>query len=80
MKVILCVLLISLAGCSTGYSRPGASYNDYLNERLECVKISAARNCLNMPLYRSCMMQKGWQEVQDGGFMPPSGMGLHACE
>ena len=81
MKLILLLLLSVLVSCTPlgGLSREGSTYNEYLSDRIECLKMSAAKNCMNAPVYYSCMNQKGWKR-QEGGFTAPKGMGVPPCD
>lgn len=77
-KILLVSLPILLTGCVSGYSKPGGTYQEYFNTRLECMKVAAGPYCVNSGLFNSCMLQKGWSE-DSGGFKPPSNAVVSTC-
>jgi hypothetical protein len=81
MKWFFFLTFLIISGCAAhGFAKPGATYNEYLTDRVECLKMSAARNCVNLPVFNSCMNQKGWNRQEEGGFTPPPGSGVSPCD
>ena len=50
LKLALVICAAFLTACATGYSKPGASYNDYLDDRYSCMKEVAGVTCVNAGL------------------------------
>ncbi len=77
-KVLLLAVLANLAGCVSGFSKQGGTYEQYLADRFECLKAASGPYCVNGGLFNSCMNQKGWQE-DSNGYKPPQGSTVAAC-
>ncbi len=77
-KILMTAVLLSLAGCATGFSKPGATYEQYLADRFDCLKVASGAYCVNGGLFDSCMGQKGWS-ADSNGFTPPKGSRVRAC-
>jgi len=68
----------------TGWAKQGASYDDYLKDRSECIlaarvpindgyRGSGSRQAISAPLVGPCMNARGWVRDDTNGFKPPPG-------
>jgi hypothetical protein len=80
---------LALATCSqarpqqqppiTGWTKLGASYDDYLKERSECILASRVAasgtpgQAVSSSIVARCMNARGWVRDDAHGFKPPSG-------
>jgi hypothetical protein len=72
------VSALALSACASGLTKSGASYDQYLADRFECMKVAAGPRCANEGLYVSCMAQMGWRLDREG-FKPPAGAAIRTC-
>src|SRR5687767_2674833 len=83
---VMILLALSAASCArltknNPYTKAGATYNDYLLDRQACFgqSMNEANTCSNGGLFTSCMVIKGWERVESGGFQPPPGGAVTVC-
>jgi hypothetical protein len=78
-KILILGATLFLSACVNGFSKQGASYQNYLDDRYACLKEAAGPFCANKGVMVTCMMQKGWRESSDG-FKPPQGAAVRMCD
>jgi hypothetical protein len=100
VKFLLGLIALSLlqSGCArptVGWARSGASYPQYLEQRMECAQQAMtseggvysdqygvsgrSRSCMNQGVFFSCMYGKGWTRNDARGFTPPPGGSIQLC-
>lgn len=99
MTVVGVVILSMTTGCGASvvskFSKQGASYSDYLQDRQACQKEYTMRyeyaradayrgqaestTCVNHGMFVSCMAIKGWLRDQTNGYAPPPGGVVRGC-
>ena len=72
---------------TTGWAKPGASYDDYLRDRSQCIlaariptsdayRIGVSPQAISAPIVGPCMNARGWVRDDANGFKPPPGEGV----
>ena len=83
---LLTLTLLVPTGCAYTvfkYSKPGAAYGEYLEDRSVCLKENMTSHtqvpCLHGGLFVTCMVGLGWHRDQANGFGPPDGAVVSIC-